>query len=49
MNGLTIETADKFIDAAFHINAIIGAKNYDHSDFTSIMVGNTDPDTFLKG
>lgn len=44
MNGLTIETADKFIDAAFHINSIIGAKNYDHSDFTSIMVGNTDPD-----
>lgn len=40
-DGLTEETAYNFISAAFKLNGILGYKNYGHSDFTSILVGNT--------
>lgn len=41
MLGLTKETANQFINKAFKIGNILGYKSYSHSDFTSIMVGNT--------
>lgn len=41
MSGLTKETANQFINKAFKIGNILGYKSYSHSDFTSIMVGNT--------
>ena len=41
MLGLTKETANQFINKAFKIGNILGYKSYSHSDFTAIMVGNT--------
>lgn len=41
MSGLTKETANQFIKKAFKIGDILGYRSYSHSDFTSIMVGNT--------
>ena len=41
MSGLTKETANQFINKALKIGDILGYKDYSHSDFTSIMVGNT--------
>lgn len=40
--GLSKETASKFISAAIGMNYVFGYKDYSHSDFTSIMVGNTE-------
>ena len=41
MKGLTKETANQFINKALKIGNILGYRSYSHSDFTSIMVGNT--------
>lgn len=41
MSGLTKETANQFIKKALKIGDILGYRSYSHSDFTSIMVGNT--------
>lgn len=41
MSGLTKETANQFINKALKIGDILGYRSYSHSDFTSIMVGNT--------
>lgn len=43
---MTKDTANKFISKALKIDYVLGYKDYSHSDFTSIMVGNTqDGDT----
>lgn len=44
MEGLSKETAYKFMSKAMRINSILGYKDYSHSDFTSIMLGNVKQD-----
>ena len=44
MSGLSKETASKFMSKAMRINSILGYKDYSHSDFTSIMLGNVKQD-----
>ena len=44
MSGLSKETAYKFMSKAMRINSILGYKDYSHSDFTSIMLGNVKQD-----
>ena len=41
MSGFTKETANQFINKALKIGDILGYRSYSHSDFTSIMIGNT--------